>query len=426
MTNILIADEFGEIIDHPELQLAGGTGGQIVPVREEELISLPEGSKFFTMPGRFPMGYDQEMGRFYEIEDLGQLFDEKGPVQSVAAFLPPGYLRLYTPAYACSEDAPTLPLWAYCAAGWKDEQFVVPALKVDDLWYWHPEEFDDRDLVPLVEQRLAEQPENRLLEHLAHCALTYHCFAAKNLFYSRGEAPLPVAPACNCACIGCLSLQQEEGCQSSHERIKFVPTPEEIIEVAVPHLEKVPEAIVSFGQGCEGDPICYGKTLVAAIEGMRERTDKGTIHLNTNGSLPEVIEQIAGAGLDSIRISLNSTIKRRYLKYYRPQNYQFEDVIRGIKTASDHGLHVAINLLVFPGITDLPEEVEGLRKIIDDCGVNMIQLRNLNIDPELYLDAVGVPKPFGVGLQKMVKELQRDYPDLTLGYFNRPFKKPLP
>jgi hypothetical protein len=60
----------------------------------------------------------------------------------------------------------------------------------------------------------------------------YHCFAAKNIFVGRWEAPLPTSPTCNARCVGCLSLQEGE-CPASQDRIQFVPTPEEI-EAAVP------------------------------------------------------------------------------------------------------------------------------------------------------------------------------------------------
>ncbi|HNT34779.1 MAG TPA: radical SAM protein [bacterium] len=417
---MVFADKAGEIVEHPEWEFTGQSASYFVRISEDDLIALPESSRLFTLPGRFPVGWDPERRSFDIVQDMAEVYDENGLVQGVAAFLPPGYLRCVLPAFARTEEAPMLPLWAYTAVGWRDGGFVVPAVQVDKLWYWEPNQFDDRKLVPLVEKRLKENPRNRLLKHLSRCALTYHCFAGKNLFLQRGEAPLPIAPACNCACIGCLSLQSQQGCEASHERINFVPTPEEILELAVPHLETVPDSIVSFGQGCEGDPILYGDTLVQAISGMRRATQKGTINLNTNGSLPETVEKVAKAGLDSIRISMNAVSPERYARYYRPKSYAYEDVVHSLKIASDNGVHVAINLLIFPGITDLRDEYDGLIKLVRECGVHMIQLRNLNIDPDLYLDAVGRPEETGMGIKAFLESLKKDCPELILGYFNRP------
>ena len=114
----------------------------------------------------------------------------------------------------------------------------------------------------------------------------YHCFAAKNIFVGRWEAPLPTSPSCNARCIGCLSLQEGECC-ASQDRITFVPTPEEIAEAAIPHLRKAEDPIVSFGQGCEGEPLVQSKTLVRAVRMMRDATSRGVINLNTNGFSPD-------------------------------------------------------------------------------------------------------------------------------------------
>ena len=68
-------------------------------------------------------------------------------------------------------------------------------------------------------------------------------------FMERWEAPLPAAPGCNSQCLGCISLQPGDCCPASHDRIDFVPTVDELCQVAVPHLTTVDQGIVSFGQG---------------------------------------------------------------------------------------------------------------------------------------------------------------------------------
>ena len=120
----------------------------------------------------------------------------------------------------------------------------------------------------------------------------------------------------------------------------------------MPHLQKAESAIASFGQGCEGEPLLQDKTLEAAIKLIRKQTDRGTINLNTNGYSPEKIKRLAGAGLNSVRISLNSSLKKSYDAYYRPVNYKYADVLKSIAVAKQNGLYVSINLLVFPGYTD--------------------------------------------------------------------------
>ncbi len=76
------------------------------------------------------------------------------------------------------------------------------------------------------------------------------------ILLGRWECPVPSSPACNANCIGCISFQpEEETIISTQDRLRFKPTAEEIVEFTVPHLETAPYPIVSFGQGCEGEPL---------------------------------------------------------------------------------------------------------------------------------------------------------------------------
>jgi hypothetical protein len=155
---------------------------------------------------------------------------------------------------------------------------------------------------------LKAYPQNRLIKHLANnCCLTYHCPAARNYFMGRWECPVPSSPACNANCIGCISFQpQEETIPSTQDRLTFKPTAEEIVEFTVPHLQTAPYPIVSFGQGCEGrTPADVGDAPRSHPRNAPPH-DRGSININTNGSKPEAVRALCEAGLDSIRVSLNS------------------------------------------------------------------------------------------------------------------------
>ena len=60
------------------------------------------------------------------------------------------------------------------------------------------------------------------------------------------------------------------------------------------------------------------------------RTSRGRVNLNTNGSRPGVVARLVEAGLDSIRVSLNSAVERTYNAYYRPIGYRLGDVVESI------------------------------------------------------------------------------------------------
>lgn len=416
---LLYADEKGNIYDHPELCMAGMNGIEAVLPEEIELIPLPEDSRLFTMPSMPPVAWDAKKRRFVTIDSVSE-GKRSRRIQAVAAFMAPGYVRTLLPACDYGRKTNHLPLWSYTAVGWDEERdcFVVAATRVDSNSNWNPINYDDRTLDPLVRRMLREMPSNRLLEQLARCAVDYHCFAAKNLFYRRWEAPLPTSPVCNSACLGCISLQPSECCPANHERISFVPTPEEICEIALPHLEEADQAIVSYGQGCEGDPILQADTIAEATRRLKQATSRGTINFNSNGSLPDRVQLLCDAGMDSFRFSMNSVREDLYNRYYRPKGYTFADVLRSVRISREAGRFTMINYLVSPGVSDAPEEVEALLQFIGETGVDMIQMRNLSIDPELYNREMGVSGR-GIGMYRLLERLKREFPRLQFGYYNR-------
>lgn len=415
----VVADQKGEVFEHPNLLMAGMNGTVVRRPRPEELIPLPEGSRLFTVPGTPPVGFDRRRQQPVTADRLPASLGG-GPAQAVSTFLVPAFTRTLLPAADWRRKQVQLPLWSYTAVGWclEEERFYAAAVPVDRNRQWQPEHYDDRQLDPLVRRALRANPDNRLLEQLARCAVDYHCFAAKNLFFRRWEAPLPTSPTCNSRCLGCISLQESDCCPASQERLTFVPTVEELCQIAVPHLQEAPQAIVSFGQGCEGDPILQADLICEAVRQMRRQTDRGTINFNSNGSIPDAIDRLAEAGVDSVRISLNSVLEPLYNAYYRPRGYTFAAVMETVRRARHQGLFTMLNYLVFPGVSDRPEEVEALVRLVEESGVDLVQLRNLSIDPVLYCEALGVVGE-GMGMRTMIDQVKARVPRLQYGYFNR-------
>ncbi len=419
MARLVVADSRGQILDHPSLGMTGRSGHDVVEVRAEDLIRVPEGTKLFSMPSSRPVAWDERRRGFRPVSRV-QIGGRTFACTTVAAFLPPGYTRTLLPAASYTTPQPPLPLWPYGAVGWDRGAFVAAAIRTDPMDHSAARHYDDRELLPLIESRVGQAPQNPILRQLVRCATEYHCLAAKNLFLGRWEAPLPVANACNSACVGCISWQPSTASPASHERIRYAPSAQDIVEVALPFLTGVPEAIASFGQGCEGEPLLQADAIAEAIRWVRSSTDRGTLNCNTNGSLPQRVEQIARAGLDSIRISLNSALSSTYMAYYQPRYYRWEDVRESIRRSKALGLYTTINYLVFPGVTDREEELEALFNLTRETGLDMIQMRNLSIDPELYLKTVPPARGKGVGIRTVLRTLRREFPHVEIGYFNRP------
>ncbi|MGE7775350.1 radical SAM protein [Chitinophaga sp. NPDC101104] len=413
---IMYSDGKGNIFEDTSLYVVGRAGWDAFPIPEDEWIELPEGGNLYELPGRRGIGIDVQTGEMR--------LCEKG--WAVAAFIPPAHTGLYLAAYETLPDAPTLPLFCYTAAGWHDNKFFVPAVRIEQDIRQECAGFDDKSVKSGVTDMLAAYPHNRLVQHLANnCALTYHCPAARNYFMGRWECPIPSSPACNANCIGCISFQpEEETIVSTQDRLTFKPSAQEIVEFTVPHLESAPYPIVSFGQGCEGEPLLMWETIRESILEIRKHTEKGSININTNGSKPNAVRELCKAGLNSIRVSLNSVREEIYTPYYRPNNYQFSDIIESIKVVREHGGWASINYFVFPGMTDTVEEYEALRTVIRETGLNMIQWRNFNIDPDWYLGKIGVVETGELlGVKQLMELIREEFPDVKFGYYNPPMER---
>lgn len=316
----------------------------------------------------------------------------------LAVALPAGYTRLLLPAYDELPDAPPLPLFGYTFACVVDDGLYVAAMKTDESEDWQPRYFAEGELEAILDRRLALDPGNRVLQQVALCSREYGCFTAQNVFLERGEAALPVSPKCNARCVGCISeLDEDAGMPSPQRRIAFEVTAQELARVAVSHLERVDDGIVSFGQGCEGEPLLRSIAIARAIELIRAARANGTINLNTNGSMPGELRRCIDAGLQAVRVSLNSFRPETYAAYYRPAGYALDDVLESIRTASERGLRVSLNVLTHPGVTDDEAEIAAMTHFLRGVPVDLIQTRTLNIDPHRYFAMVGRPvNPLGM------------------------------
>lgn len=417
MPSLVIADDQGNISDFPELDMTGMAAGTYRRPDLEDLIPLPEGSELFVLPGRLPIGCDPSTGEPLLLEE--NPFAPGEPVQAVAAFMAPAHTSILTAPYQSQEKSPTLPLFAYTAVGWHDGTFWVAGFRSDSDIRQDANQYSQDAVAKRTKARLKAEKNNRLIQHLGKCCLTYGCPAARNYFLDRWEAPLPTSPQCNARCVGCISLQESGCCPSTQDRIGFVPSPREISSMAIPHLEHAKRAVVSFGQGCEGEPLLQTDTIEEAIRQIRAKTNRGTINLNTNASLPGNVARLAKAGLDSIRVSCNSVQKAYYDRYYRPQGYCFDDIKRSIQEMKDAGRFVSLNYFILPGFTDSEQEFQHLSSFLEELCPDFIQLRNLNMDPEWYLRTLNVDENIpSMGVRPWLNQLRHQFPDLKFGYFN--------
>ncbi|HEX6506842.1 MAG TPA: radical SAM protein, partial [Chloroflexota bacterium] len=240
---LVYATDDGQLHEDPSLLALGASAFRSLPLGR--MVPLPDGATVSLLPNSQALGMTQG-GRTTIHPDPG--------ARAVAALLPTGFTRLLVPAYEKVPGTGHMPLFGYTAVAGLHGKLFAAALPLDPGGSWDPATHNTPDLTELVRAKLEGYPDNRLVRHHAYCATEYGCYTAQNLFYGRDEMAIAVSVACNAACVGCISEQLDD-ITAPHDRIRFTPTVGEIVDLAVPHLETAPQPIVSFGQGCEGEPL---------------------------------------------------------------------------------------------------------------------------------------------------------------------------
>ncbi len=419
----LAASASGEIFELEGYAAMGMADALLMPLRTENTVPMPFGSELMYLPHRSPVLYNIATGIAEVIKENPYAPGE--PLFPVAAFNSPGYVNTYISAYRENLREDCLPLFSYGAVGWHKDGFRSALIQVDTEPRQDLRQMQGEKVVAGVEQMRQILPKNRLREHLEKCALEYGCPAGKNFFLARYEAPLPTSQSCNARCLGCISLQKNERIPSSQERISFTPSPSDIAEVALTHIRRVKSAVVSFGQGCEGDPLFAADVIEEAIRIIRAQTAEGTINMNTNASKADVLRRLFDAGLDSIRVSMNSVREPCYNAWFRPAGYSFSNVTESIDLALGMKKFVSVNYLNCPGFTDTPEESAAFVNFRKAHPLHFIQWRNLNYDPVKYwaaMNAAASHRP-PLGMKTLLNRIRSTFPDLGFGYFNPPKEK---
>jgi len=405
---LVYADKDGHVYNHEEWYGLGRGGDLISELLADELIPLPSGATLVAMPHTSPIGLEPETGEMRRLE---------GEYTAVGALLPQGYTRLFLPGYVKTEQDKLLPIYGYTAVVWMDDGFYVAAEKTDEPDPWDPRNCDVDQLERQVERLNVKYPDNRLYQHLTKCALEYECLTASNTFLQRLEGGVPVSYSCNAGCFGCLSDQPDDrGFVAPQTRMAFKPTVDEVVDVMLEHLV-TPESIISFGQGCEGEPSTQFPTIIEAIRRVRAKTDMGYININTNAGLTDQIRMIVDAGLDLMRVSTISALDDHYNAYYMPCGYTLRHVEKSLSYAASKGVYTSINYLIFPGVTDRIEELEAMIAFVKRTDLKLIQLRNLNIDPESYLQLIPPPKGEIIGMKQAIEVMRQELPDVVIGSY---------
>ena len=406
MLSAVHSDRSGRLVVAADYAAAMSDGSSVGPLAHA--IRLPTGTDVVQLPGRTGLGLDRT-GHAREL-GAGRF--------GVGAIVPIGYLRMALPAYEEDLAAPPLKSRAYAAVGADaDGELVVSAVALDP----DAGEADGRatpDLLARITATQRDHPSSRVLRQLARCAKDYRCRAAANAFLGRHDCALPVAASRNERPPEVLVLSDDADA-SPTEPAAFRPAPEELAEAGARHLEGG-GTVVAFGRACEGEPLLAVRLIEAAISAIRQRTRVGSIHLETNGSVPTALRRLCDAGLDSVAVRLASARAETYEVLHRPEGFRFADVRASIAVSIAAKVSVALRVLTLPGLTDRARELDALVGLAGDLPPeSSLILCGLAADPQRALRiAEGADAP--VGMERMLDRLRTDAAHLRIVALPRP------
>jgi pyruvate-formate lyase-activating enzyme len=341
---------------------------------------------------------------------------------AVAAVLPPGHLRTQLPAYADAPDKPDLEPRAYAAVA-ADEagDLVVAALLIDRDPTHDASAFVKSEIATKVSEELRARPSDRVVRQLARCAREYGCHGAANAFYRRWECALPVAAPVNERTSPAIAPQRD-GEADPREPAAFHPTADEVADLAIRHIADG-GSLVSFGRACEGEPLLAARVIEDAIGRIRAITRSGTIHIETNGSLPGALRRLATAGLDALTLRLMSAVPATYEALHHPDGYRFADVRASLRLAAELRLATSLLVHVLPGVFDRAEEITALVDLAGDLPEgSAILLRDLAADPLRALASVP-ERDTRMGVARAIERLREELPHVRVGAFVRPLAR---
>ena len=344
-------------------------------VELDTAIPLPEGATLVPL-AREAEGLDR----------LGRVRPIGASRWALGAVLPAGYTRTLHPAYRDEElredPLAPLPAAAVCAGG--SGALCVAAVPAAPA----------AASTPSGAAAVQSRPGSRLARRLARCARGRACEGARGALRGGGVAALPVSAHSNESPPPVVAPRARPDA-SPREDAAFRPSAAEISEIALAHFQAGGDA-VSFGRACEGEPLTAVRLLEDAIGRIRQALPAARIHIETNGSSSSALRRLIDAGLTEVTFRLGSARADTYDALHGPIRYRYTDVRASIAMARESGARVVLCVLVLPGLTDRPSELEALGELIGDAGANVL-LRDLGADARRAIAlAPKVEAPLGI------------------------------
>lgn len=365
-------DRHGRVYVSEGHSAAGIGGPEARPLAET--IALPEGARLVPLP--------REASAFGR---NGRIRGQGAGRLALGAVLPAGHVRLLAPSYRDDRAAVDLEPLPYCAVGARpDGELVVAARAVGPPARQAP--------APAGwTAALRERPSNALVRQLARCARENGCVAAQTGL-GRGLLPVPLGAAPAEAPRLPLAIRSAYP-GTPHERAALRPTAAEIAELGADHLGRGGSG-VAFGRACDGEPLGAIRVLEAAV--ARLRAPGVEVLVETSGSDPAALRRAIDAGVTAVTVRIASARRETYELLHGPVAHGWSEVRASLRLAAEHRL-LTLALLVLPGLSDTPAEMEALLALIAELPGGRLELRDLGADHVRTLAALPHAPAAGLG-----------------------------
>ncbi|HQU71112.1 MAG: hypothetical protein KDI06_17195 [Calditrichaeota bacterium] len=157
---------------------------------------------------------------------------------------------------------------------------------------------------------------------------------------------------------------------------------ERSIDRAVSHLNNAANGAVRFVT----ENRSHAGQITEIVAAIREQTSEGIIQIDSNAGNADIARQWCAAGADRLRVRINSAQESFYNRYFAELGYTFPDLIQTLEGIAAAHKETEIAYLVFPGLTDHPDELSAITELVGTINPNRVVLENMAIDPDWYMD----------------------------------------
>jgi len=366
---LLFADDKGTIYDHPTLKMTVRSENLITIPYELEMEIVPELVKPEYLENASPLAYNQEKAGIEVFKSGHAIFIQP----------PEGYLRLYLPAYQKRSDNILSPK-SYTPVGWMNECFVSPITLVDNI----------------------PSPESESTGKKFHGFLK--SFKKENAFKD-------------------FLLLNSDLYHTKNEEIVF-PFSDETSHFTANDLTSILEHYSTIAS----HPIlniCHNNfteqtnpdTFLNIIEKIKSKNDKITIIYSSNLQDLLMLKKIVNSGCDCINVELMTTNSET--GRIVDETVSIEHVYKSLQAVYRKNIYKSLTLHTLPGLTDRHTETESLIDFLSTFKIDLLLLKNMEIDPDIIFMNNNLKKEDIKGLKNMLKLVKKRVKNIKIGYFNR-------